>query len=178
MPAAAKVSNSCNVSSPGTIRGRTRTRIAPPPTPIASPTPRPTNDVADDRPPGAGAAGRKIEQTKHERDRDRIVGAGLRLKNHARPPAEFPAAQQREHNRRVCWRECGTDNRGRRPAEPEEDVRNDRHRPRSRERADHAEQADRDDDLPQPLVSDIGSSVKENHDQRDSADPAHVPMES
>ena len=63
------------------------------------------------------------EQRHHQRDADRIVGAGLPLQQHAGPAADLTAAEHGEDHGRIGWRERGTEQQRLGPAQTEEQMR-------------------------------------------------------
>ena len=121
-----------------------RASSSPPATPTASPIAICTENsrtTIQALPPGCVG---ELDHPDHQRDPDRVVRARLALEDRPRAAADLAVAEHREHHRRVGRRDGGAEQAGGGPVEPDHVVRDERRARRGRERADDAEQADRD----------------------------------
>ena len=81
------------------------------------------------------AAGR--DQAGHQRDADRVVGAGLALEDGPAAPGDLALAEHGEHDGRVGRRDRRRDQQREEPAEPEREVQQRGDRRGGEERAEH-----------------------------------------
>ena len=84
-------------------------------------------ELANDDPERRVRVGREVEHADHQRDPDRVVRPGFALEHGPAPPGDLTLAEHREHHRRVGRGKRGAEQPRRRPAEVEEDVREERH---------------------------------------------------
>ena len=117
---------------------------------------------------------RELDHPDHERDAHGIVHPGFALEDRAGATPDLARAEDRERHRRVGGRDCGADEPGEDPVEPEDVVGCDRDEPGGRERAEHTDGQDRPERLPEAAVADVEPAVEEDDDQRDDRDALDV----
>ena len=90
------------------------------------------------------------DQPQRERDRDRVVAAGLRLERPGEPPANVGEAKRREHGGRVRGRHDGAEQHRLEPRQVEERICGDPGEERRDYDSHRAEQRRRHGHAPQP----------------------------
>jgi hypothetical protein len=116
-------------------------------------------------------AARRTQQADHERDRDRVVGAGLAFDDRAGTSSDLPAAEDRKDDRWV--RRCQSraqQHRGQ-PTEAEQEVREQRHPACRHRRACYADPDDGPGRFAESGPADVHAAVEEDHDKRNRHQP-------
>ena len=110
------------------------------------------------------------DQPDRQRDRHRVVAAGLGLERARQPPADLGRAQRREDGRRVGRGDHRAEQERLEPGEREQRVRAEAGDQRRHEDADGAQQRGRDDDLAQAPPRGLQSAFVEDQAEADRAD--------
>ncbi len=118
----------------------------------------------------AALLGGELDHPDHQRDTDRVVGAGFALEDRSRPTADLATAEHGERDRWIRRSDRRADQSGHDPREAEEIVPDERDETRGGERADDAENEDRSGGAPKAADADVESAVEEDDDERDDAD--------
>ena len=132
-------------------------------------------ELADDEqdevgePFGVGALD-PCDQPERERDRHRVVPAGLGLERTREPAPDLGEAQRREDRRRVGGRDDRTEQERLEPRQVEQRVRRGAGEERGEDDPDRAEQPGGHDDAAEPSPRRLEASLEEDEGEADDAD--------
>ncbi len=113
-----------------------------------------------------------LDQPDRERDRHRVVPAGLGLERPREPPPDVREPERREDRCGVGRGDDGAEQDGFQPGQVEEEVRGCSGQERGHDDADGAEQRGRHDDLAQPPPRGREPALVEDRGEPDDADGA------
>ena len=146
-----------------------RSSIAPA-TPTASPIAISSDELLEHDRERAALLGGELDHPDHQRDPDRVVGAGFALEDRSCSAADLAAAEHGERDRRIRRGDRRADQSGHDPREAEEVMPDERDETRGGERADDAESENRPGGASKARDADVEAAVEEDDDQRDDAD--------
>ena len=121
----------------------------------------------------ARADAARSEQAGHQRDADRVVGAGLALQERAAAPRDLALTEHREDHRRIGRGDRGRDEQRREPCQAEREVDECSDGARGEEGAQHADDGDGGGGGPELPPPHVEAAVEQDAGQRD----AHQPLD-